>query len=291
VLVIATGVWFVDADRFTPLMPPNTGTFGEFGWSGVMRGAAVIFFAYIGFDAVSTAAQEARHPQRDMPIGILGSLAICSVLYVAVAAVMIGLVPYAELGGPAPMAVTIDYAREAARGTALEGLLQRMPLLVKIAILAGLTSTMVVQMMAQPRIFMAMSRDGLLPAWMGRVHPRFGTPHLTTIATGAVVALAAGLTPIDVLGHMVSIGTLFAFVVVSAGVLVLRRTHPDLPRPFKAPWSPVVPVLSAVVSLALMLSLPGETWTRLFVWMAIGTAIYFSYSYRRSRLAQGHQPA
>jgi len=166
-----------------------------------------------------------------------------------------------------------------------------MPLLVKIAILAGLTSTMVVQMMAQPRIFMAMSRDGLLPAWMGRVHARFGTPHLTTIATGAVVALAAGLTPIDVLGHMVSIGTLFAFVVVSAGVLVLRRTHPDLPRPFKAPWSPVVPVLSAVVSLALMLSLPGETWTRLFVWMAIGVAIYFSYSYKRSRLAQGRQPA
>jgi basic amino acid/polyamine antiporter, APA family len=291
ILVIAAGVSFVDADRFTPLVPPNTGNFGEFGWSGVMRGAAVIFFAYIGFDAVSTAAQEARHPQRDMPIGILGSLAICSVLYIAVAAVMIGLVPYAELGGPAPMAVTIDYAREAARGTALEGLLQMMPLLVKIAILAGLTSTMVVQMMAQPRIFMAMSRDGLLPAWMGRVHPRFGTPHLTTIATGAVVAMAAGLTPIDVLGHMVSIGTLFAFVVVSAGVLVLRRTHPDLPRPFKAPWSPVVPVLSAGVSLALMLSLPGETWTRLFVWMAIGVAIYFLYSSKRSRLAHGPQSA
>ena len=142
---------------------------------------------------------------------------------------------------------------------------------------------MVVQMMAQPRIFMAMSRDGLLPAWMGRVHPRFGTPHLTTVATGAVVALAAGLTPIDVLGHMVSIGTLFAFVVVSAGVLVLRRTHPDLPRPFKAPWSPLVPALSAVCSLALMLSLPGRTWLRLFAWMGVGVAIYFFYGYRRSR--------
>ena len=288
-LVIAAGVRFVNADRFTPLIPPNTGTFGEFGWSGVMRGAAVIFFAYIGFDAVSTAAQEARQPQRDMPIGILGSLAICSVLYVAVAAVMIGLVPYAQLGGPAPMAVTVDYAREAARGSAIEGLLGVMPILVKIAILAGLTSTMVVQVMAQPRIFMAMSRDGLLPPWMGRVHPRFGTPHLTTIATGTVVALAAGLTPIDVLGHMVSIGTLFAFVVVSAGVVILRKTHPRLERPFKTPWSPAVPVLSAAVSLALMLSLPGETWTRLFVWMAIGVVIYFTYGFKRSRLA-GDEP-
>ncbi len=285
-LVIAAGVSFVQADRFTPLVPPNAGRFGEFGWSGVMRGAAVIFFAYIGFDAVSTAAQEARNPRRDMPIGILGSLVICTVLYIAVAIVMVGLVPYSQLGGPAPMAVTIDYARDAARGTGMEGLLNLMPLLVKIGILAGLTSTMVVQMMAQPRIFMAMSRDGLLPAWMSRVHPRFGTPHLTTVATGTVVALAAGLTPIDVLGHMVSIGTLFAFVVASIGVLVLRRTHPELPRPFKAPWSPFVPALSAVVSLALMLSLPAQTWTRLFVWMAVGIAIYFAYGYRRSELAE-----
>ncbi len=293
-LVIAAGISFVNADRFTPLIPPNSGRFGEFGWSGVMRGAAVIFFAYIGFDAVSTAAQEARQPQRDMPVGILGSLAICSVLYVAVAAVMIGLVPYAQLGGPAPMAVTIDYAREAARGSALEGLLGLMPVLVKIAILAGLTSTMVVQMMAQPRIFMAMSRDGLLPAWMGRVHPRFGTPHLTTMATGTVVALAGGLTPIDVLGHMVSIGTLFAFVVVSAGVVILRKTHPGLVRPFKTPWSPAVPILSAAASVALMLSLPAQTWTRLFVWMAIGVAIYFTYGFKRSRLAaaeSGRRPA
>ena len=285
-LVIAAGVSFVHAERFTPLVPPNAGRFGEFGWSGVMRGAAVIFFAYIGFDAVSTAAQEAKNPRRDMPIGILGSLVICTVLYIAVATVMVGLVPYSQLGGPAPMAVTIDYARDAARGTRIEGLLNVMPLLVKIGILAGLTSTMVVQVMAQPRIFMAMSRDGLLPAWMSRVHPRFGTPHLTTMATGTVVALAAGLTPIDVLGHMVSIGTLFAFVVASIGVLVLRRTHPSLARPFKAPWSPFVPALSAVVSLALMLSLPAQTWTRLFVWMAVGIGIYFAYGYRRSELAE-----
>ena len=284
-LVIAGGVWFVDAGRFVPLVPPNTGTFGEFGWSGVMRGAAVIFFAYIGFDAVSTAAQEARNPRKDMPIGILGSLAICTVLYIAVAAVMVGLVPYAELGGAAPMAVTVDYAKAAAAGSPLEGLMRVMPLLIKIGILAGLTSTIVVQVMAQPRIFMAMSRDGLLPPWMGRVHPRFGTPYLTTVATGAVVAVAGGLTPIDLLGHMVSIGTLFAFVLVSIGVIVLRRTHPDLPRPFRTPWSPVVPALSALVSFALMLSLPGETWERLLVWMAIGVGIYFAYGIRHSRLA------
>ena len=284
-LVIVAGAAFVDSARFTPLIPPNTGTFGEFGISGIMRGAAVIFFAYIGFDAVSTAAQEARNPRRDMPIGILGSLVVCTVLYIAVAAVMVGLVPYDQLDGPAPMAVTIGYARAAAQGTAFEGLLNVMPFLVKLGILAGLSSTIVVQMMAQPRIFMAMSRDGLLPPWMGRVHPRFGSPYLTTIATGAVVALAAGLTPITLLGHMVSIGTLFAFVVVSIGVLILRRTQPDLPRPFKAPWSPFVPAASALVSLALMLSLPGETWTRLFLWMAIGIVIYFMYSARRSNLA------
>ena len=288
-LVIAAGAAFVDADRFTPLIPENTGTFGEYGWSGIMRGAAVIFFAYIGFDAVSTAAQEARNPRRDMPVGILGSLAICTVLYIAVAIVMVGLVPYAQLGGPAPMAVTIDYASVAAQGTVLERLIAMMPFLVKLGILAGLTSTIVVQVMAQPRIFMAMSQDGLLPGWMGRVHPRFGTPHLTTMATGVVVAAAAGLTPIAVLGHMVSIGTLFAFVVVSLGVLVLRRTHPDLPRPFKAPGSPVVPALSAVASLALMMSLPGNTWTRLFAWMAIGVVIYFGYGAQRSRLRT--QPA
>ena len=285
-LVIVAGAAFVDSRRFTPLIPPNTGTFGEFGISGIMRGAAVIFFAYIGFDAVSTAAQEARNPKRDMPIGILGSLVVCTVLYIAVAAVMVGLVPYEQLDGPAPMAVTIGYARAAAQGTAFEGLLNVMPFLVKLGILAGLSSTIVVQMMAQPRIFMAMSRDGLLPRWMGRVHARFGSPYLTTIATGAVVAIAAGLTPITLLGHMVSIGTLFAFVVVSVGVIVLRRTQPDLPRPFKAPWSPVVPAASALASIALMLSLPGETWTRLFAWMAVGVAIYFMYSVRRSNLAR-----
>ena len=283
-LIIAAGSAFFNRDHFTPFIPPNTGTFGEFGWSGVVRGAAVIFFAYIGFDAVSTAAQEARNPQRDMPRGILGSLAVCTILYVAVSAVMIGLVPYGDLGGPAPMAVAIDHARTAAAGSSWEAVMRLLAPLVKIGIVAGLTSTMVVQMMAQPRIFMSMAQDGLLPAWAGRIHTRYRTPHLTTIATGVIVALASGFTSITVLGNLVSIGTLMAFVIVSIGVLVLRRTQPDLPRPFRTPWMPFVPIASAVVSFALMLSLPGATWERLALWMAIGLAIYFLYSRRHSRL-------
>jgi APA family basic amino acid/polyamine antiporter len=280
VLVIAAGAPFVSHANYTPFVPPNAGSFGVFGWSGVFRGAAVIFFAYIGFDAVSTAAQEARNPQRDMPRGILGSLVICTVLYVLVSAVMVGLVPYQDLSGPAPMAVAVDHARTAAAGTAWMGLMRVMALLVKVGIVAGLTSTMVVQMLAQPRIFMAMSRDGLLPRWAGRIHPRFGTPHLTTLVTGLVVAVAAGFTPIGVLGTLVSIGTLLAFVIVSLGVIVLRRTHPDLPRPFRTPWVPAVPIASAVVAFLLMLSLPAATWIRLGVWMVIGVVIYFVYGRR-----------
>jgi APA family basic amino acid/polyamine antiporter len=288
-LVIATGLLFIRAENYTPFIPPNTGVFGEFGWSGIFRGAAVIFFAYIGFDAVSTAAQEARDPQRDMPRGILGSLAICTVLYIAVSAVMVGLVPYLQLGGPAPMAVAVDYARTASEGTVWHGIMRAMAGLIKIGVLAGLSSTIVVQMMAQPRIFMAMSEDGLLPAWAGRIHPRFRTPHLTTALTGVVVALAAGFTPIGVLGHMVSIGTLLAFVIVSLGILVLRRTQPNLPRPFRTPWVPVVPIASAVIATLLMLSLPGETWVRLAVWMATGVALYFAYGGRRAARQRGHE--
>jgi APA family basic amino acid/polyamine antiporter len=282
-IVIAAGWSFINPQNYSPFIPPNTGAFGEYGVSGIMRGAAVIFFAYIGFDAVSTAAQEARNPQRDMPRGILGSLAICTILYVAVSFVMVGLVWYELLDGPAPMALMIDQARLAARGTGWEWVMNTLPMLVKIAIIAGLTSTIVVQILAQPRIFMAMAHDGLLPTWAARVHPRFRTPHLTTILTGVIVAAAAGFTPIGVLGHLVSIGTLFAFVVVSVGVLVLRRTQPDLPRPFRTPGSPFVPIASAVVSAVLMLSLPLSTWGRLGAWMAIGIAIYFAYSRRHSR--------
>jgi APA family basic amino acid/polyamine antiporter len=289
-LVIGTGLAFIRPAHYTPFIPPNTGVFGEFGWSGVVRGAAVIFFAYIGFDAVSTAAQEARDPQRDMPRGILGSLVVCTILYIAVSAVMVGLVHYPDLGGPAPMAVAVDAARDAAAGSAWAGVMHAMSLLVKIGIIAGLSSTMVVQMLAQPRIFMSMSQDGLLPPWAGRVHPSYRTPHLATLITGAIVAIAAGFTPIAVLGQLVSIGTLFAFVIVSLGVLVLRRREPTLARPFRTPWVPAVPIASAIVSLALMASLPGATWARLVLWMAIGVVLYFTYGARRSRAAAAPPP-
>jgi APA family basic amino acid/polyamine antiporter len=281
-IVIAAGTPFVVHANYVPFIPPNSGNFGEFGISGIFRGAAAIFFAYIGFDAVSTAAQEARDPQKDMPRGILGSLAICTVLYVIVSGVMVGLVPYRQLGGPAPMAVAIDQARSAAAGTGWASFMPIVAYLVKIGIVAGLSSTMVVQMMAQTRVFMSMSRDGLLPPWASRIHPRFRTPHVTTIVTGLVVALASGFTPIGVLGQLVSIGTLFAFVIVSIGVIVLRRTQPDLPRPFRTPWVPAVPIAAAAVSLLLMLSLPLATWIRLFTWMGLGAVIYFSYSRQRS---------
>lgn len=283
-LIIGLGSLFVSADYWHPFLPSNTGTFGAFGWSGVMRGAGVIFFAYIGFDAVSTAAQEARHPQRDMPIGIFGSLILCTVLYVLVSGVMVGLVPYQQLGVPAPMALAVDAARVKAMGTSWHGVLDFMPLVVKLGAIAGLSSTILVQMMAQPRIFMSMSQDGLLPAWASTIHPRFQTPHVTTIATGVTVALAAGLTPIDVLGELVSIGTLFAFVVVALGIIVLRRRRPDLERPFRAPGVPWIPAASAMVSFALMASLPWRTWERLLLWMALGFLVYFGYGYRHSKL-------
>jgi APA family basic amino acid/polyamine antiporter len=284
-IVIAAGAFFIEPANFHPFIPENTGRFGEYGWSGILRGAGVIFFAYIGFDAVSTSAQEARNPQRDMPRGILGSLAVCTVLYVLVSAVMVGLVPYGEmLNQPAPLVVAIEAAAGRAAGTAWQGPMEVVKILVTVGALAGLSSVMVVMMLAQPRIFLSMSKDGLLPRWAGRVHPRFQTPHISTIVTGVVVAVAAGLTPIGTLGSLVSIGTLMAFVIVSIGIIVLRRTRPDLPRPFRVPLVPVLPAASAVVSLTLMLGLPWDTWKRLIAWMALGVVVYFAYGYRRSRL-------
>ena len=284
-IVIVAGALFVEPAYWHPFVPPNTGTFGEYGWSGVLRGAGVIFFAYIGFDAVSTSAQEARNPQRDMPRGILGSLAICTVLFVLVSGVMVGLVPYKSmLNQAAPLVLTIEAAARRSVGTPWEGTMAVVEILVTVGGLAALSSVMVVMMLAQPRIFLAMSRDGLLPAWAGRVHPRFHTPHLSTIVTGIVVALAAGLTPIGTLGSLVSIGTLMAFVIVSIGIIVLRRTRPDLPRPFRMPWVPVLPILSAAVAAILMLGLPRATWERLIIWMAIGIVVYFAYGQRHSKL-------
>lgn len=283
-LVIASGIWFIKGANLEPFIPPNTGTFGEFGWSGILRGAGQIFFAYIGFDAVSTAAQEARNPQKDMPIGILGSLTVCTLLYVLLALVMVGLVSYTELGTPAPMAVAIDAAKVAAQDSAWSGLLNVLPFLVKVGAIAGLSSVMLVMLLGQTRVLFSMGNDGLLPGFTNKIHPRFRTPYITTIVTGIFVALFAGMVDIRILGELVSIGTLLAFVIVSLGIIALRKNHPNLDRPFKTPLVPFVPILSALVSFGLMLGLPLDTWLRLIVWMAGGLLLYFAYGRRHSKL-------
>jgi APA family basic amino acid/polyamine antiporter len=272
-LFIAAGVGYINSANWHPFIPPNTGTFGEFGASGILRGAGVIFFAYIGFDAVSTAAQEARHPQRDMPFGILGSLLICTVLYIAVALVLTGIVPYSQLNVPDPVAVGVD-------ATGMRWLAP----IVKIGAIAGLSSVILVMLLSQPRIFWSMSRDGLLPRAFAQVHPRFRTPHITILVTGVIAAVLAGVMSIHIVGELVSIGTLLAFVLVSAGVIVLRRTRPDAPRPFRCPGVPLVPILSVLTCFSQMLGLPLDTWIRLIVWMALGLVIYFMYSRYHSRI-------
>jgi len=276
ILFIAFGVAYINADNWRPFMPENTGVFGQFGWSGVLRGAGVIFFAYIGFDAVSTAAQEAKNPQRDMPIGILASLAVCTVLYIAVALVLTGIVRFDQLNVPDPIAVGVDAA-----GPGLFWLRK----FIKIGAIAGLSSVMLVLLLGQPRIFYAMAIDGLLPKFFSNVHPKFRTPHITTMVTGAAAAVLGGLFPIGALGEMVSIGTLLAFAIVCASIIVLRRTHPDLPRPFRTPLVPLLPALGVVITVGQMFMLPWATWLRLIIWMAIGIAIYFFYGRHNSKLA------
>lgn len=284
-MVIAAGALFFEAGNFTPFVPENTGTHGEYGVSGIFRGAAVIFFAYIGFDAVSTSAQEARDPQRDMPVGIIGSLVICTVLYVLVSAAMISLVPYQEMRDqPAPLVIAIESAERSAAGTAWAAPMAMLRILVTLGALAGLTSVMLVMMMAQPRIFLAMARDGLLPPIAARIHPRFRTPAAMTVLTGVAVAAAAGFSGIGTLGNLVNIGTLLAFVIVAIGIIFMRRREPDAPRPFRVPLVPWIPALSAVLSVVLMASLPWDSWVRLLSWMALGVALYFVYGYRHSRL-------
>src|SRR5664280_2606358 len=275
VLFIGVGVFFIKFANWSPFLPDNTGQFGSFGWSGVLRGAGVIFFAYIGFDAVSTAAQEARNPQRDMPIGILGSLAICTIIFILMTGVLTGIMKYTNLAVPDPIAVAVNAAGP--------GIAWLRPF-IKFGAIAGLSSVVLVLLMAQPRVFFSMARDGLLPAAFARVHPRFKTPYIPTILTGCIAIVVSGLFPINILGELVSIGTLLAFVIVCLGVLVLRYRNPEIPRVFRTPWVPFVPIAGVLVTLLQMVFLPFDTWMRLFVWMAIGLVIYFFYSRKHSRL-------
>ncbi|HRZ08677.1 MAG TPA: amino acid permease [Gemmatimonadales bacterium] len=271
---IAFGAAYINRENWDPFVPAMVSE-GHFGWSGIVRAAGVIFFAYIGFDAVSTAAQETKNPQRDMPIGILGSLVICTVLYIAVSLVLTGIVKYDQLNVPDPIAVGINAAGP--------GLAWLRPF-VKIGAIAGLSSVILVMLMGQPRIFYTMSKDGLLPPVFSAVHPKFKTPWLATIVTGLVAMLCAGLLPIGLLGELVSIGTLLAFAIVCGGVLVLRYTDPNIPRPFRTPLVPLVPILGVGFCFYLMWGLPIDTWARLIVWMAIGIAIYFFYGRKHSKL-------
>ena len=272
-LFLAFSLQYVDPANWSPFIPENEGG-TRFGMEGVVRGAAVVFFAYIGFDAVSTAAGEAKNPQRDMPIGILGSLVVCTLLYILVAATLTGMLPYLQLGTPKPVATALE---------AYPSLLW-LKTLVEIGAIAGLSSVILVMLMGQPRIFYSMAQDGLMPRFFARVHPKFQTPHVGTVIVGVVAATLAGLFPIGVLGDLVSMGTLLAFATVSAGVLILRRTRPDLPRPFRVPFATVICPLGVIACLYLFWQPFAEHWVLMGSWTALGVVIYAIYGYRHSKL-------
>jgi APA family basic amino acid/polyamine antiporter len=277
IIFILLGWSHIDPANYDPYIPANTGKFENFGWTGIATGAAVVFFAFIGFDAVSTAAQEAKNPQKGMPIGILGSLAICTILYILFAHVMTGLVNYKEFANDAKPAATAfaqtgyDFLQTA----------------LIIAILAGYTSVMLVMLLGQSRVFYSMSRDGLLPTFFGQLHEKFRTPFKTNMFFMVFVSIFAGFVPVSDLGHMVSIGTLFAFVLVCIGIMILRKRMPEVPRAFKTPLVPFVPIMGIIVCVYLMYALPMESWFRLAIWLALGLLIYFVYGKNNSKLQKG----
>jgi APA family basic amino acid/polyamine antiporter len=294
--VIFAGIAYINPANYSPFIPPATGggeaasswatqpliqfVFGleptAFGVGGIFAGAALVFFAYIGFDVVATTAEEARNPQRDLPIGIIASLVICTILYCAVALVITGMVKYDQIDPKAALATAFQAVGKPGFAT-----------LIAAGAVAGLTTVVLTLLIGASRVLFAMSRDHLMPPTLSKVHPKFQTPWVITIALGVLAALVAGLTPIGKLEEMVNIGTLTAFILVSIGVVVLRRTRPDLPRSFKVPWVPVLPILSAVICFYLTINLSVETWLRFVIWMALGFILYFSYGHRRSRLATG----
>ncbi|HTE45166.1 MAG TPA: amino acid permease, partial [Gemmatimonadaceae bacterium] len=278
VLIIVFGFMYVRPENWRPFIPTGGSAADGYGWSGVLRAVGIVLPTLIGFDAVSTASQEARSPQRDVPVAILASLSICAALYILVALVVTGLTKYPELNAPHPILVAVTAA-----GPALHWLAP----LIDVAAIASLASVVLVLLLAQPRILFAMSRDGLLPAALSQVHPKFRTPYLATILTGIVASIFAGFFPIELLWDLAIIGALFAFAVVCAGVLALRYRSPNLMRPFRVPFVPVVPILGILFSLAMMATLPRDTWVRLAVWVVIGIGVYFVYGARNSRRLRG----
>jgi APA family basic amino acid/polyamine antiporter len=277
-LFIICGVAFINTENWTPFIPPNTGVFGEFGWSGILRGAGIVFFAFLGFDALSTMAQEAKNPQKDMPIGMLGSLGICTFVYILFALVLTGMISYTALGVSDPIAVAVN---------TLGPNFVWLRYVVKFAILAGLTSVILVMLMGQARIFFTMAHDGLLPPSFGKLHPVTRIPFFSTVIVMLLGMVMAGFFPVDILGALTSMGALLAFLLVCFGVLVLRFTQPNLHRPFKTPWTPWIPLLGTIFTIVIMLAMPGVTWMQFIIWMLIGCAIYYLYGRKHSKVRNG----